>query len=198
MFLSVIAILCFACNSFRQLEGTYCIVQKSVSPDNTTLVLKSDNTFNGKSWSDIAGSFSVSGTWLKSNDTLYLKAKQPRLIDTIIYSQKINSSSYLNVQIVDIERKKPLEGVYIFDGNKSYQSNEEGNVTISSVQGDFLAIEYMGIRDSISSRKIYKGEIKVFFNFKNLQTFSMSQKWLIKKNNIIPIEKGFSVFRKCH
>lgn len=199
IFLLVITFSGFSCNPLKHINGKYCIIKNSVSPNNTILVLNSNNTFNGKSGSDIAGNFSVSGKWRTNGDTLFMDIKKPKLVDTIIYLPKAISTSALSVQIFDNEKKMPIEDVNIFCDNKIYTTDKKGSVNIDSILQGFLTFNYLGVKDTISSGQMKNmGVIKVFLNFSDLQTFSISEKWIIKRRKIIPIEKGYSAFKKCN
>jgi hypothetical protein len=194
---SIILLLCCfcSCTPIKQIDRKYCMIRSL--PDKTTLsFFYLDSTYAGFSQSDIAGNFITKGKWTTHNDTLFLIPERISLIDSKEILSKNNDGKTI-IKIIDVERKRPLEAVIIRVGDKIFQTKENGEVALIEISSKILQVEYFNLKQEISTDEILGKTIKINIDFKKLQTFDLSKTWLIKKGRIVPIEKGFSEFRKC-
>ncbi len=194
-YLAVFFFVLISCNTSRKLYEKYCMKAETVN--NTVLLFDTDNKlFKGYSYSDVAGQFLATGRWEIDRDTLYLLPDRPSLVDSITVVGN-NADGHTIVRVIDVERKQPIEGVLISVGDKSYTTSEKGEVVLSAINGENLLLSYKNIQGSILTTDIAKRTVNVNIDFRKLNSFNVSKKWLLKNKKIIPLDEGFSIFKKC-
>jgi len=166
------------------------------SPDNTTLWINNDKTFFGRSYSDIGGEFSIAGKWQSNEDTIFLKTKVPSLVDNVI-TLSTNENYTTLIRLVDVERGKPIVGVVLSTGDKTYTTTEKGEVLLPTINTDYLRISYMQMSEPLLASLVKSKTVIVNIDLRKLKSFRVSEHWLLKGKKLIPLDKGFSMFKKC-
>ena len=186
-----------SCNTSKKLYSQYCM--NIGGPDNTVLWFNDDNSFRGLSYSDVAGNFYVAGEWIKSNDTILLRFVTPSIVDSITTTPNNNVNKETIITITDIENNKPIEGVVLFANERRYTTSEKGVAVIETINinSKFLNFEYMDVKDSVEVNLVKGDSATISFDFRKLQSFQVSGKWIIKNKKLIPLERGYSIFRRC-
>ena len=194
-YLAVFSFVLISCNTSRKLYDKYCMQAETVN--NTVLFFDANNRlFKGYSYSDVAGQFLVTGRWAIDRDTLYLLPDRPSLIDSITIVAN-NADDHTVIRVIDAERKQAIEGVLISVGDKNYTTSEKGEVVLSAINAENLLLNYKNIQGIILVTDIAKRTVNVNIDFRKLNSFNVSKKWLLKNKKIIPLEEGFSIFKKC-
>lgn len=170
---------------------------KEETTNNTVLFFDIENKlFRGSSNSDIAGQFLVTGKWAIISDTLYLLPEKPSLVDSVTVVEN-NADGSTVIRVIDVEQKKPISGVLISVGEKNYTTSEKGEVVLNIISSDILLVRHNNLQANILVADIAKRTVNVNIDFRKLNTFSVSKKWLLKNNKIVPLDTGFTIFNRC-
>jgi hypothetical protein len=187
-----------ACNSQKRLVGTYLSENSDVT-SSVVLILQADGEFTVKSRSDVAGYFITNGQWRKSQDTVYFDVK-PDKFDQSEFNYSYDPS--YNTVKVEAYRKRDSTGLYFV---KLYLNGSETPMdTIRTgvffARADSIQSIRMNLNgDIIELKPPHKKANRFIFywDFESTRpSVLVSKTWKVQGRKLIPLEPGFSIFRK--
>lgn len=193
--LTILLSICLAvsCSLEKRVSGEYCISNKL--PNRTVLFFRNDNTYNGYSDSDIMGRFLTSGRWAMVHDTLKLVSDKIKLIDSIAITSFLDNMTKL--VFVEKESEMPISGILVKNLNQAQVSNVLGQISFDSLNDENLSIHFNNLHDELNFKIVKNKSTTIYMDFSQTLSFKVSSSWIVRGNRIIPLESGYSIFKKC-